>query len=130
MPRILPKALDEASEQVVERIEPVLRDSFSRIANLEFQYKRGEWEAVLAAITEKLPGRLSKFPMNKEDRLEMLGAIDFLDRSVRMRGHEETAEGIFRAMVGMFDLFDGFRKFIGLRVMENGQDITEEIFGE
>jgi hypothetical protein len=129
VPRILSKALDEAAEEVAKQIEPALIDSFTRVANLKFDYNRGKWEAILAAITDKMPSRLDGFPMKKEERMEILGVIDFLDRSVRMRGHNETAEQIFRSFVGMFDLFDGFRRFIGLRVLEDDKDVTEEIFG-
>lgn len=130
MSRILSKALDEASEHLADKITPVLMDTFQRLEGLTFDYDRGNWETVMAAITEKLPQRLGKMPMSKQDRLEILSAVDFLDRSVGLRGNEPTAQAIFKSVAGMFDVFDSFRKFVGLRVKDvDGQDVTEDVFG-
>jgi hypothetical protein len=130
MSRVLPKELDEAATKLADRLEPVMRDTFTRVEGLNIDYDKGQWATILAAITEKLPARLKGIPMTKEDRMEMLTMIDVVDRTVREKGADETAKTLFKSFVAMFDMFDSFRKFMRLSVKENGVDVTADIFGE
>ena len=129
MSRILPKALNDKAEYFADRIEPVMRDAFFRMEGLDISYDDGAWEAILAAVTEKLPKRLGTLPISKDDKLELLAMIDAVDRAVIEKGPKATAEMLIKAMISMFDMFDAFRKVLNLRVKQDGNDITNEIFG-
>jgi hypothetical protein len=129
MSRILSKELDEAADRIVDRIIPVMRDSIARAHGLKFTYSLGQWEAIFAAVTEKLPSRIKEFPLSKEERVELLGAIDMLDRGAQQKGRKETLEMIMRSLIGMRDMSSGLVRFLKMRVMdEDGNDITEEVF--
>lgn len=127
--RILSKAMDIAADELATRVEPVLRDTFFRLQDTEFKYDNVKWEVVLAAITEKLPHRLDGMPIDKKDRMDILSMIDGIDRFTRMKGSKQMADTLFKSLVALFDLFEQFRRLINLRVIQNGEDITDEIFG-
>lgn len=128
--RIVSSELDAAADRLADRIEPIMRDAFFRVENLRIQYDEGRWQAILHSITEKLPKRLRNMPMTKDDRMELLGMIDIMDRTVREKGPRETADTLIKALVTLFDLFGGFRHELNLKILdEDGNDITEDIFG-
>lgn len=122
--------LDSVADALADRIEPVLMDEFAHLEGLTFEFDLNQWKALLLAVTEKIPGRLKGLDMEKEERLELLGVIDFLDRSVQSRGAEETAKTLFMTVVAMTDLLSSFRNFVHLKVHDrSGNDITEDVFG-
>src|SRR4029077_21288792 len=130
MPRILSNEMDAAAEKLADRIEPILKDTFFRTEGLVFKFDVGQWETLIAALCEKLPKRLAKLPLSKDDRMELLTVIDGIDRTVRAKGSLETAETMLKALTAMFDLFGSFRGFLKLKILQDGVDITEDIFGE
>ena len=128
MRRLSPEA-DEAASALAARIQPVLIETFVRISGLTVTYDKGQWEVVLAALTDKLPAMLDSLPLNRKERIEMLGIIDFVDRSTRTRGHDEVAATLLRALMALSALFASFRRLMKVRVSgPDGSDVTDEVF--
>jgi hypothetical protein len=129
MKGVVSNALHAKGVYLGQRIEPLMRDTFLRVQNLDYSYDKAEWGALLYALTEIVPEQIGNMPFSKEDRLEMLAMLDFVDRGLQEKGPEGMADTLFMSFVALFDLFDSFKNALKLRILHDGVDITEDIFG-
>ena len=127
--RVLSKAMDDAANALADAIEPKLLKIMTEIASLEFEYDESQWETFIATVTEKLPARVGKFAESKQERLDALAAIDFVDRTVRARGSDAMAQQMVFSALLVNRLFDSFVRYMNLRATRDGKDVTEEVFG-
>lgn len=125
----VPHDLDAKVDAAAAKILPVLKDALQRTEGLTFEYNKENWSVALMALTERIPRQLTALGMDKDTKMEILGAIDMLDRMNMTRGEEPTAEVMLRSLVMVADLLTTLRAAIGLKVIQEGEDVTNEIFG-
>lgn len=125
----VPSDLDARVDAIADKVIPLLRESLQRTATLSFEYDEKQWSLALMAVTEKLPRKLSALGVDKDTKMEILTAIDILDRMSMAKGNRETAEVMLRSLVMILDLLQQFLMAVKLKVLEGGEDVTDEVFG-
>lgn len=122
--------IDAECEILATKIAPLLKDAIMRSQLLSFDYDKALAHKALYTLTEKMPDAI--FGMKeipKDTRKEILGMIDFLDRGIRGKDDSYAIIGVLTALTVMLDLFGQAAKFMNLKVMDDGVDVTDDVFG-